>query len=257
MDPHPPQEIDLTTPSAARIYDYALGGTDNYEVDREAGQIILARFPDAGKVAVANREWVRRIVRNAIGEGVTQFLDIGSGLPTVDNVHQVAQRHAPGALVAYSDNDPIVLAHGRHLLADNQQTRYIEADARDPEKVLADAANLLDFNKPIAVILAAILHFIPGSDDPAGLVAQYAAALPQGSLLAISHTTSDHADPELLDLMDAAYTGALTPRPAKVIESFFGNLQLLEPGVVDVQQWRPEHEEPVVSIRVLGGLAKV
>lgn len=257
MPTHQPQEIDLTTVSPARIYDYGLGGTENFEADRVAGEAILAKFPDGRQAPVANREWVRRIIRHAISQGVTQFLDIGSGLPTVDNVHEIAQRHAPDARVAYSDNDPIVLAHGRHLLAD-KQTRYVEADARDPETILADAAELLDFTKPVAAILAAILHFIPLDDDPAGLVAQYAAALPPGSLLAISHTTSDHTDPELLDLMADTFKGSLMPRSAKAIESFFGDLDLLDPGLVDVQRWRPDGEaEPLVSIRILGGLAKI
>ena len=239
--------FDVTVANQARIYDYYLGGKDNYEADRAAVEAILKVAPGFAFSARANRAFLGRAVRYLAAEaGIRQFLDIGTGIPTAGNTHQVAQAVAPESRVVYVDYDPIVLAHARALLAshENGATEYIDADLRDTGTILDQAAKLLDFTKPVAVTLLLILHVIPDSDDPYAIVARLMDALPSGSYLAISHLGSDLLDHDTTqsfnnitrDQSQQQYIG----RTREEMARFFTGLDLIDPGVVRVEQWRPD-----------------
>ncbi|GIE77354.1 hypothetical protein Aph02nite_33040 [Actinoplanes philippinensis] len=240
--------IDMTKPHPARRYDYWLGGKDNFQADRDAAEAIAAVFPHIRTAARENRAFMQRAVRFLAGEaGVRQFLDIGTGLPTADNVHEVAQRIAPESRIVYVDNDPLVLVHARALLASSPEgaTAYIDADARTPEKVLADPAlrETLDFSQPIALLMVALLHFVEDHEDPWSVVRQLVAALPPGSYLVLSHATFDPLDAETIAAMDAVNKNIrplFSPRPLAEVTRFFDGLDLLEPGIVSVSDWRPQ-----------------
>jgi hypothetical protein len=237
--------FDTTIAHPARVYDYLLGGKDNYEADREAGQAFAAAMPNILQGVQANRAFLRRAVQYLAGEaGIRQFLDIGTGLPTAENTHQVAQSIAPDSRVVYVDNDPIVLTHARALLTSTPEgvTAYIDADARDPARILREAASTLDFSKPVAVMMLLVLHFIPDSDDPHQIIAQLMAALPSGSYLTVSDATSD-IDTDRVTSATAQYnarTGPVrsTPRTHAEISRYFTGLQLVDPGLVPVPEWR-------------------
>jgi hypothetical protein len=240
--------IDMTKPHPARRYDYWLGGKDNFKADRDAAEAIAAVFPHIRTAARENRAFMQRAVRFLAAEaGVRQFLDIGTGLPTAHNVHDVAQSVAPESRIVYVDNDPLVLVHARALLTSSAQgaTAYIDADARNPEKILADPAlrTTLDFSQPVALLLVAILHFIEDHEDPYSIVNQLVAALPAGSYLVLSHATFDPLDPETIAAMNGVNQGIkpkFCPRPLTEVSRFFDGLELLEPGIVSVSDWRPE-----------------
>ena len=239
--------IDTTQPHPARRYDYWLGGKDNFQADREAGDAIARVFPHIRTAARENRAFMRRAVSYLAGEaGVRQFLDIGTGLPTANNVHDVAQSIIPQSRIVYVDNDPLVLTHARALLtsSDEGATAYIDADVRDPEKILADPAvrDTLDWSQPIALQLVAILHFVEDHEDPYGIVSRLVAALPAGSFLVLSHATFDPLDRETIAAMDAVNAGntpKFCPRTLAEVSRFFDGLDLLEPGIVSVSDWRP------------------
>ena len=240
--------IDMTRPHPARRYDYWLGGKDNFQADRDAAEAIAAVFPHIRTAARENRAFMRRAVSHLAAEaGIRQFLDIGTGLPTANNVHDVAQGIAPESRIVYVDNDPLVLTHARALLTSSEQgaTAYIDADVRTPEKILFDPAvrDTLDFSQPVALLLVAILHFVEDSDDPYGIVKQLLAALPAGSYLVLSHATFDPLDPETIAAMNAVNEGItprFCPRALAEVSRFFDGLDLLEPGIVSVSDWRPE-----------------
>lgn len=238
-----PTKVDVTKPSVARGYDYLLGGKDNFAVDRAFAQEWIDNAPGIVDEALENRAFLGRVVDYLAGEaGIRQFIDLGTGLPTQENVHQVAQRVAPGARVVYVDNDPIVLAHGRALLATNDATTVITADMRRPEQILADSdlRKLIDVDEPVAVLFISVLHCIPDADDPAGIVGKMLEAFPPGSYLALSHLVSD--DPvaaEQLTAMMLAKTEWGRVRSPEETRAFFDGLELVEPGLVDVRQWRP------------------
>jgi hypothetical protein len=255
LHPEPPRDpIEIGTGQAhtSRIYDYLLGGTDNFAVDREAAQDAFSAYPDgldgARADARANRAFLGRAVRFLAGEaGVRQFLDIGTGIPNEGNVHAVLAGVVPDARVVYVDNDPIVLAHAHALLdGDAPNTAaYVDADLREPETVLDQAADTLDFDKPVAVLLFGVLHVIPDSADPYGIVSTLVGAVPPGSYVALSHMASD-VQPEkmaaVLERLDAT-TGATNPpalRSRDEFARFFDGLDLIEPGVVQVEQWRQD-----------------
>jgi hypothetical protein len=247
----PVLEIDTSKAHPARMYDYLLGGTDHFEADREAIGALLKAVPNARTGARENRAFLGRAVRYLVAEaGVRQFLDIGSGLPTANNVHEVAQAIAPESRVAYADNDPIVTAHARALLTSHPEgrTSYIQADLRDPEAILNHPAvrETLDFGRPIALVLMAILHFFPADDDPAGLVSALLAALPPGSYLVASHTTGDYNDPALAAEGVQAVQRAGVPFQLRTSDEFadlaFVGLELIPPGLVPVSEWRPDVE---------------
>ncbi len=239
--------FDTSVAHQARMYDYALGGKDNYAADRAAVEAGLKVWPDATLSARSNRAFLRRVVRYLAGEaGIRQFLDIGTGIPTAGNTHQVAQDVAPESRVVYVDYDPVVLAHARALLTSGTAgaTRYIHADLRDTHAILDQARQLLDFTQPVAVTLLLILHAIPDTDDPRAIVATLMDAVPSGSYLAISHSAADLFDQETKDRVQAIVNRMaqqqFTLRTREQVERFFDGMDLVEPGLVPVEDWRPE-----------------
>jgi hypothetical protein len=243
-----PTEIDTSRPHPARMYDYLLGGKDNFAADRETVSIALEAWPAARTASRENRAFLGRAVRYLAEEaGVTQFLDIGSGLPSVGNVHEVAQDVLPSAHVVYVDNDPIVHAHARALLASKPEGKcaYIHADLRDPDYILRHQATTetLDFSRPIGLILCAVLHFMPDEDQPGPVVKKLLDALPSGSYLVASHTTAEYA-PESIYGAGKAYERGGLRGALRTADEFadliFSGLALVPPGVVLVSEWRPE-----------------
>jgi hypothetical protein len=262
--------INTGVPNPARIYDYLLGGKDNFPADREVAEQMLAIAPVAREVVEDNRSFLRRAVEVLTGEaGIRQFIDLGSGLPTQGNVHEIAQAAAPEARVVYVDNDPMVVAHSRALLA-GDNTVAIEGDLRRPGEILdhPEVRELIDFDRPVALLLLAILHFIPDDQDPYGIVARYTDALPAGSHLAISHGTRDIPErpdlsPEEMADMGAKVeqlyqltTASLVTRTLAEVERFFDGLELLEPGVVEIQRWRPDGRSSLLPGGFYGGVAR-
>jgi O-methyltransferase involved in polyketide biosynthesis len=241
---HP--EIDTSVPHSARIYDYWLGGKDNYPVDREMGEQIRAVLPGIVEMAQDQRAFLARVVRHLAGDmGVRQFLDIGTGLPTANNTHQVAQAVAPETRIVYVDNDPLVLTHARALLQGTPEgaTEYIDADLRDPDKILRAATGTLDFSQPIAIMLLGIVHHIPDSDQAHAIVDQLLDVVPSGSYLTITHTTSVVTGPameEAVRMWNEASPVPIVIRTPEELAGFFARLELLEPGVVQTTQWRPD-----------------
>jgi hypothetical protein len=238
--------FDTSVAHLARIYDYWLGGKDNFAADREAAEQAIAANPGILDSARGNRAFLARAVRFlAVECGIRQFLDIGTGIPTANNTHEVAQSVAPESRIVYVDNDPIVLAHARALLTSDPAgaTDYIDADLRDTSTILQRAGQRLDFSQPVAVMLVAILHMIPDPDDPQAIVRQLMDAVPAGSYLTISHAARD-IRPEAMAEMDKRLNSRLgsargTPRDREHVTRFFDGLELLEPGVVQPHQWHP------------------
>jgi hypothetical protein len=241
-----PAGIDTTVSHSARIWNYWLGGKDNFAVDREAGDRVEAMLPIIVIQARADRAFLGRAVRYLAGEvGIRQFLDVGTGLPTADNTHEVAQRVAPEARIVYVDNDPMVLSHARALLTSSPEgvCDYLDADLRDPGKILADAARTLDFSQPVALFLMGILHHIPDTDQAYDIVRQLVAALAPGSFLVINHSTSAVSGAAMEDAVahwNKVGTPTMTLRRPEQIAQFFDRLDLLEPGLVPCSQWRPD-----------------
>jgi hypothetical protein len=239
--------IDTTVAHSARRYDYWLGGKDNFAADRESGDAIAAAFPSVRIAVIENRRFVRRAVAFlAEHAGIRQFLDIGTGIPTSPNVHEIAQGITPASRVAYVDNDPIVLAHARALLASSAEgaTAYIDADLRDPDKIINndELRKTLDFSRPLALMLAAILHFIPDQEDPYGIVARLVNALPKGSYLVMSHATNDFLTPEEVADIVAGRYGPFFARSEAEFARFFAGSELVSPGIASVAEWRAEAE---------------
>ncbi|MGV9301844.1 SAM-dependent methyltransferase [Nonomuraea sp. NPDC004354] len=237
-----PVSFDPNIPNVARMYDYFLGGKDNFAADRAAAEKVLEIVPHIPVGARENRAFLGRAVRFLREQGITQFLDIGTGLPTQSNVHEIA---GPGARVVYVDNDPQVLVHARALLEDTPQVRIVRGDLRAPAAVLADAATHLDFSRPVAVLLLAIVHFV--KDDPAPIVATLTDALVPGGYLAISHVCHD-LRPEAAPEVERVYQGAsaqFTARHSTEVAALFDGLDLVEPGVVNLPEWRPDHPDLV------------
>ncbi|MGE5288696.1 MAG: SAM-dependent methyltransferase [Micromonosporaceae bacterium] len=236
--------LDTSTAHPARVYDYWLGGKDNFEVDRDAARLALDASPGIIEGIRANRAFLGRAVRYLAGEAlIRQFLDIGTGLPTADNTHEVAQAIAPECRVVYADNDPIVLAHARALLTSTGGvTAYVDADIRDTAKILKAAARTLDFDKPVAIMLLTILQLIPDSDDPHTIVARLVEAVPSGSYLVISHPTGEidsEAMTEAARRLNERSAAQMTLRTHAEISRFFDGLKMVEPGLVPVNRWRP------------------
>ncbi len=243
-----PPEIDVTRPHPARIYDYFLGGKDNFAADRATADQVIASWGTVRTGVRENRAFLGRAVRYLASEaGITQFLDIGTGLPSANNVHEVAQAINPECRVVYADNDPIVLAHARALLASGPRgaTAYIDADVREPEKILAHPSvrAVIDFTRPVALMLVAVLHFLPDEDEPRRSVETLLGGLPSGSYLTASHATAEHNPAELSGAgraySDGGMRGALRTSDEFTDLAFTG-LELVDPGVVLVSDWRPE-----------------
>jgi O-methyltransferase involved in polyketide biosynthesis len=245
-----PRRIDATKPHSARVWNYLLGGKDNYAVDREAAEYAVQLMPELVLSARANRQFLGRAVRFLAGEGrIRQFLDIGTGLPTADNTHEVAQAVAPEARIVYVDNDPLVLVHARALLTSGPDgaTDYIEADVRDPQAILAGAAHTLDFTRPTAVVLSGIINFVMDDAEAHAVVNQFINAVPSGSYLLISHPTTEVNGPAVEESMrqwNESGAAPIRPRTVEEIRRFFDGLELLDPGVVTCTAWRPDPQDP-------------
>ena len=239
-----PVEVDLSRPSAARVYDYYLGGSHNLEVDRHMAREAISLWPDLPAIMQSNRAFLRRSVRYAAGQGITQFLDIGSGIPTVGNVHEVAQQADPRARVVYVDSDPVAVAHSRAILAGDEHTAVVHADLREPETILEDPTvrATLDLDQPVAVLMVAVLHFVGDHDDPFGAVARIRDRLASGSHLVLSHASAE-GRPEAAARHRELYSRTPTPmtmRSRDEIARFFDGFDLIDPGLVWLPLWRPE-----------------
>ncbi|WP_405977482.1 SAM-dependent methyltransferase [Streptomyces sp. NBC_00158] len=249
-----PPGIDISVPSVSRIYDYYLGGSHNFEVDRQAARRAMEFMPGLPKIMQANRAFMRRAVRHAVAEGVTQFLDIGSGIPTFGNVHEIARAASSEARVVYVDHDPVAVAHSRAVLAGDDRTGVVPADLRKPKDILgsAEVGRLLDLERPVALLLVAVLHFLEDTDRPYEAVAELRDALAPGSLLVLTH-----ASYEGIPLTEEVAGGAvgvyrdirnpLVMRGHEQITGFFDGFELLEPGLVSMPDWRPENTGPLAE----------
>ncbi|SCL32934.1 S-adenosyl methyltransferase [Micromonospora rhizosphaerae] len=267
-DAPPSSRIDPTMPHAARRYDYWLGGKDNFAADRASGDAVAAAYPAIRTTVIENRRFMHRATRHLATAGrIRQFLDIGTGIPTSPNMHEVAQHIAPGSRVVYVDNDPIVLAHARALLtsAPDGATAYVDADLRDPERILhhPDLRATLDLTRPVGLMLVAILHFLRDSDDPYGVTRRLIEAIPSGSYVVISHATTDlvprhiaatAASTTATSMIDMAF------RTRDQFESFFDGLELIPPGISPVTEWRPEdppeQRTPAVQASMYAAVAR-
>ncbi len=240
-----PTELNLERPSAARIYDYLLGGFHNFDVDRAAAQRITEVLPEMPLFMRANRAFLRRVVRFLTDQGIDQFLDLGSGIPTVGNVHEIAQQANPSASVVYVDNEPVAVTHSRTILQGNSKATVIQADIRQPDVILGhpETRRLLDFNKPTAVLLLSVLLFVTDDEEAYRVVRSVRDALAPGSYIAISHPTPDETPPEQAEKAERLYAAIGTPvrvRSYNEVERFFEGLEMVEPGLVYVPLWRPE-----------------
>lgn len=240
-----PAGVDTKRANPARVYDYLLGGSHNFLADQDAARAIAAVEPGVASFARANRAFLGRAVRFLASEGIRQFLDIGSGIPTEGNVHQVAQEAAPGSRVVYADIDPIAVAHSQAILAGNPDAAITQADLREPAEILGseEVTGLLDLDRPVAVLLVFVLHFLGDGDRPHALVARLRDALVPGSCLVLSHATSDGMDEAaqaMKKMYDRTVSTAIHPRPYAEILRFFDGFELIDPGLVPVPQWRPD-----------------
>jgi hypothetical protein len=260
----PPAEVDLTRPSIARVYDYVLGGKDNFQVDRNAAQALMNAVPETPLIARDNRDFVRRAVSYLVAEaGIRQILDIGSGLPTVKNVHEIAQEIAPETKVAYVDNDPVVLTHGRVLLADNDNTTIITADVREPDSIFDDPGLIgyIDLSQPFAVLAAGLLHHLSDAERPDRIAAAIRNRLSPGSYLVISsfHNDSGKRAHELEQAFLHGGLGTGRFRPLEDQIGYFDGLEMVEPGVVQANDWRPDaltRQDSPVSTLYIGGVGR-
>jgi hypothetical protein len=251
--------VDTSTPHSARLWNYWLGGTDNFEADRAAGDVIAGILPSIVTLAQEDRKFLRRSVHHMVAEGgVRQILDIGSGLPTANNTHQVAHAVAPETRVVYVDNDPLVLVHARSLLAGAPGTAYAEADLNDPGAILREAAKTLDFTQPVALTLLGILHFLRDDDAALAAVRTLVDAVPAGSYLVIAHGCDDINTAEanrIVEFWNERGTPKIKYRSAERIAGFFAGLRLLEPGVVPCNRWRPDAETGDIDVNQFCGVA--
>jgi len=259
-----PPGVDTKRANVARVYDYMLGGTHNFAADQAVGRMITAVEPNARAIARANRAFLARAVRFLAGAGIRQFLDIGSGIPTQGNVHEVAEQAAPGSRVVYVDVDPVAIAHSTALLAGKGNAVIVEGDVREPEKILADdrVSGLIDFSQPAGLLLVAVLHFITDAENPARIVATLRDALAPGSYLVLSHgTTEDRPTVARAaeKVYDQAVAAPLRMRSRAELLPLFEGFELIEPGLVPIPHWRPEPGDPDAADtgRFWGGLAGV
>jgi hypothetical protein len=256
-----PADIDLGRPSPARVYDYFLGGSHNFAVDRDVADRAIAVSPDIPYAARSNRAFLRRAVRFMTAEGVDQFIDIGSGIPTEGPTHEIAARGCPDARVVYVDNDPIAVAHSQALLTDETRGAVLLADLRDPAAILGSAAltATVDLSRPVGLLLLAVLHFVPDEEDPAGIVATLAGALAPGSFLVISHvSTALKLDPDKLRREAGLRAPLAFVRTPDRIAGLFAGWKLVEPGLVPIGMWRPDGtpDSEAAHIPGLAGVAK-
>ena len=238
-----PEGLDISRPSAARMYDYLLGGGHNFEADRQLAARVSGAHPGCWDIARLNRAFLRRAVLELNSVGVRQFLDIGSGIPTVGNVHEIAQRVDPQARVVYVDHDPVAVAHCELILEGNDRAGVVLADMRDPDSVLTASVTreLLDLDQPVGLLMVCVVHFVPSYADPVGLLGRYRDALGPGSYLAFSHLNSDSGAPEMQALVEVMRSSKdpIHPRTRAQITELFSGFELVAPGVVSIAEWRP------------------
>ena len=255
-----PPEIDTSRPSVARVYDAILGGKDNFAADRAVAELAYKAFPDGGRAAFINRDMLGRAVRYMAGHGIGQFLDLGSGLPTAANTHQIAQAASPATRVVYVDNDPLVLAHGRALLADNASTAVVTADLREPDRIWSnpEIAGFLDVSQPVGLILNAVIHHVLDEENPYAVVGRYKELLAPGSYLLLTHFSSSSAEARALEQVLLRTLGRGQLRSREEIASFFDGLDIVAPGVVYLPQWHPDEPVPatfgISELLYVGGL---
>jgi hypothetical protein len=257
-----PTTVDLEKPSAARAYDYVLGGNHNFAIDRDFVEEMLKAQPEIKRFAIMNRAFLRRAVLFLVERGVRQFLDLGSGIPTVGNVHEIAQEVDPTSRVVYVDNEHVAVAHSQLLLEDNENAAMVQADITRPRLVLQDpeTRRLLDFDQPVALLALPIGHYIPEDQDPFGVFASYRDELASGSYLALTHFTydqdTDHRD-VVVEMMKKSQNNVF-PRPRDQVLEFFGDFELVEPGLVMTSHWQPENGEidPDVNDGLWAGVAR-
>lgn len=254
--------FDPSVPSPARMYDYYLGGKNNFPTDREAAELALSVVPFGREAAYANRRFLARAVTFMAREGISQFIDLGTGLPTKPNVHEVARSIHPGARVLYVDNDPMVCAHARAMLATNDGVAAIQGDIRAPQAIVDDPVTraLIDFTRPVGLLFVAVLHFLTEDDRPREQVAAFRWRMASGSMLGLSHITSDGTPPDVQSTIQDIYAEASAPavfRTRQEIETFFGGLDLVDPGLVEVGAWRSLRQSPPAPLRFLGGVARI
>ncbi|MQA11070.1 MAG: hypothetical protein GEU98_21440 [Pseudonocardiaceae bacterium] len=243
-----PPGVDLERPNAARVYDYLLGGSCNFEIDRAFGKNVEDVFPAAKQAALINRAFLRRAVHFLAESGVRQFLDLGSGVPTVGHSHEIAQRVDPSSTVVYVDIEPVAVAHSELILQDNDRAAIVQADLRETDVVLGapETVRMLDFREPIGLLMVSVLPFVLDEHDPAGIIGRYADALPPGSYLAVSHATLETPAP--VDSIVEMYKNTSTPatlRSREHIDALLRGWELVEPGLVYAPQWRPDSPEDV------------
>jgi len=251
-----PPGIDLTRPSAARVYDYYLGGSHNFSVDRRMAEEAIKMWPELPSMMQANRAFLRRAVGYVANQGVDQFVDIGSGIPTAGNVHEAVQPVSANARVVYVDNDPVAVAHSRAILADTPLTAVVEADLRDAPSLFDSPAlrGLVDLERPVALLLVAVLHFVAEADDPYAAVHRCLDKLSPGSYLVLSHASAD-GQPVLAGSHQKLYERTPTPmtmRTEAQIAGFFAGLEMVEPGLVPIPRWRPENDDDAETQRMVG-----
>lgn len=261
------EQIPEDRPNSARMYDYFLGGHHNFAADRAAAERVRTVYPDVIRGAQANRAFLRRTVRFMAEQGIDQFLDLGSGIPTAGNVHEVAQEANPAARVVYVDVEPIAVIHSTAILRGNNQATIIEANAHEPKKILGhpEVHRLLDFNKPIGVLMLALLHFVIDDQEAQAMVARYREALMPGSYIAISHASLERVPDEIVTQFEQVYSQTTTPVKTRVlaqVEPLFAEMDVVDPGIVYVPLWQPEGsddvflDQPERSIN-LGGVGRV
>lgn len=243
-----PEDVDLSTPNVARIYDYYLGGGHNFAIDREFAKKAIEVMPDVRALCWLNRLFLRRAVRYCADRGIRQFLDIGAGIPTVGHTHEIAQERAPEAKVVYVDNEAVAVAHSELILRDNANAAVVRADATKPEEIL-DAPGtraMLDFDQPVAILMLALMHFVPDEADPLGILARYREAVVPGSYLIMSTTTADKYPAEMDRFADLYRNGStpLIPRSADAFGALFTGWTFVEPGVSPLAKWHPSTDDP-------------
>ena len=256
-----PNDVDVKVPSAARVYDYLLGGAHNFEVDRVVGKKVLEVQPNGRQIARSNRAFLNRAVRFLVAKGITQFLDLGSGIPTVGNVHEVAQGTVPGARVVYVDYDPVAVAHSQMILQGNEYAAVVDADLCQPDVVLNDPTvrKFLDFDRPVGLLMVAVFHFVPDEKKPRDIVARYVSALPAGSFVALSHLTADGMPAEAAAVVDAMKHSRdpMFFRSYDEVTPLFDGLDVVEPGVVAAPYWRAEKGDTDAQEGVYVGVGRV
>ena len=255
-----PGDIDIAIPSAARVYDYLLGGAHNFDADRVVGDKVLAVQPNGRQIARSNRAFMSRAVRFMVADGITQFLDLGSGIPTVGNTHEIAQHADPDTRVVYVDHDPVAVAHSQLMLSDNPLAAVVNADLTEPKSLLRNSTvrKFLDFDKPVGLLLVAVFHFVPDEKLPREIIRKYLDAIPAGSYVAISHLTADQMPAEMAGVVEAMRTSRdpMYFRSYPDVAALFDGLDVVEPGVVSAPSWRADYGDDLGQEGVYAGVGR-